>query len=333
MQSLKPAIERAIYNSHISKELLSVYLLFWMAVTTHRPIGHNIYDSNWDLLIVLDACRVDALRSVEDEYSFIEEVMEITSLGSTSLEWMLKTFTERHLDEIRKTHYISTNGHLGQLSGADTTYFTFLQLQETVVARTAWANQLVKHNAVSEEDFAAIHRLYHLSERNPYGHTPLPDDVTDYAIQRGRELSDERLIVHYMQPHAPYLKQAFERGTIADHEASPFTYLRSGGSNEAVREAYLDNLRFVLDSIERLLDNIDAERVVITADHGELFGEFSLYSHGAGVFHPNLKRVPWVETTARDTDGYIPDIDDETKQDSDELEKQVKDQLEGLGYL
>jgi hypothetical protein len=38
-----------------------------------------------------------------------------------------------------------------------------------------------------------------------------------------------------------------------------------------VWEAYLDNLRYVLDNIEELLQNVDG-KVVISADHGELFG-------------------------------------------------------------
>jgi len=67
-----------------------------------------------------------------------------------------------------------------------------------------------------------------------------------------------------------------------------------------VWDEYLDNLRSVLDSVELLLENVDAETVAITADHGELFGEWGLYSHIYGVPHPKLRNVPWVETTATD---------------------------------
>jgi hypothetical protein len=31
-----------------------------------------VYDLEWDTLIILDTCRVDALRTVADEYDFLE---------------------------------------------------------------------------------------------------------------------------------------------------------------------------------------------------------------------------------------------------------------------
>ncbi|PSP48877.1 hypothetical protein BRC67_12005, partial [Halobacteriales archaeon QH_3_68_24] len=47
----------------------------------------------------------------------------------------------------------------------------------------------------------------------------------------------------------------------------------------ANREAYLDNLRIVLDEVAVLLENIDADTVAITTDHGEAFGERNFYRH------------------------------------------------------
>lgn len=330
----RQTLEQKLYDSRLPRELLSAYLLLWMGMTTRRPVGRNVYDYEWDALIILDACRVDALRSVADEYEFVADVAEMTSVGSTSLEWMLKTFTEEHRAEIEKTRYVSTNGHLGQLSGPSTTYFTFSTLSDTVVANVDGFNRLVRRNAVSEDDFAAVHRLYGLSDGNPHGHTPLPNDVTDRAIDVGRRTDSDRLIVHYMQPHAPYLAGALERGHSETYEESPFDAIREGVPRERVWDAYLDNLRLVLDSVERLLRNLDAEKVVITADHGELFGEYGLYSHGAGVFHPDLKRVPWVETAAHDTGEYSPEVTSREEEQTDaEMEEYVRQQLESLGYV
>ena len=33
-----------------------------LSVTARYPIGTNVFERDWDLLVVLDACRVDALR-------------------------------------------------------------------------------------------------------------------------------------------------------------------------------------------------------------------------------------------------------------------------------
>jgi len=39
-----------------------------------RPDGTPIYEREWDVLVVLDACRLDLMEGVADEYEFIERV-------------------------------------------------------------------------------------------------------------------------------------------------------------------------------------------------------------------------------------------------------------------
>jgi glucan phosphoethanolaminetransferase (alkaline phosphatase superfamily) len=97
-----------------------------------------------------------------------------------------------------------------------------------------------------------------------------------------------------------------------------------------VFDLYVQNLRYVLDHVERLLNNIDAETVVLTADHGELFGEWGLYSHHACVPHPALRKVPWVRTTANDSQSHNPPIE---RSDVDRVERISNEKLAALGYL
>lgn len=105
-----------------------------------------------------------------------------------------------------------------------------------------------------------------------------------------------------MQPHAPYIAGHLESSNpIEPPWDEPVRQLRAGEvDRDAVWEQYLDNLRIVLDEVERLLENVDAEQVVITADHGEASGEMGLYEHPIGCLHPVVKKVPWVGTTAVD---------------------------------
>jgi len=77
------------------------------------------------------------------------------------------------------------------------------------------------------------------------------------------------------------------------------------------------------------LNNLDAEKTVLTADHGELFGEWGLHSHAVGIPHPDLRRVPWVRTTATDTESYQPDSVVTNDEASDE---ELKKRLSALGY-
>ena len=78
--------------------------------------------------------------------------------------------------------------------------------------------------------------------------------------------------------------------------------------------------------IDKALDNLDAETVAITADHGEAFGEYGVYRHPLGVPHPQIKRVPWTITTAKDTETYDPSFEPARER------KEVSEVLEEMGY-
>jgi hypothetical protein len=72
---------------------------------------------------------------------------------------------------------------------------------------------------------------------------------------------------------------------------------------------------------------------VITADHGELFGEWGLYGHISGILHPSLKRVPWVETTAEDTQSYEPQLTSPRGEARETEDEAVTQRLADLGYM
>ncbi|WP_199234182.1 hypothetical protein [Halorubrum sp. GN11_10-6_MGM] len=126
------------------------YVALFLTVTKHLPYGTNVYDRNWDALIILDACRVDAIKQVEDEYEFIESVGTIQSVGSTSFEWMPKTFNEQYLDEVQNTAYISGNPY---------TDLTFRQ-KEHPPARKYIPFGPTDYNAVDPQDFTYLEELW-----------------------------------------------------------------------------------------------------------------------------------------------------------------------------
>jgi hypothetical protein len=81
----------------------------WNTVTSRYPVGTNVFERDWDLLILLDTCRVDELRTIGTDTPQFGEVNEITSVGSNSAEWILNTFNSQYAEEIRDTAYISGN--------------------------------------------------------------------------------------------------------------------------------------------------------------------------------------------------------------------------------
>ena len=289
-----------------------------LGLSSRAPMGTNVFEKEWDLLVVLDTCRYDALAGVQGEYGFLDGVGSIWSVGSSTREWSANTLTNAHHAEIARTAYVCGNGRVRQtLEGAEV-------MQSEMASRvTAW-------DTVSPSDFATFDTVPGYAPREPYGGLVTPDVVTDRAISVGRSRSHDRMIVHYIAPHNPYRANAIrENRDILDREHRPFDWLADGGDREVVWESYLDELRWALEYVEVLLGNVDAERAVITADHGDLFGHLGLYSHPTGVPHPALRRVPWAETTATDEGTYEPHL---SPPDSLGIDGELQSQLERLGY-
>jgi len=297
---------------------------------SHYDIGTNVFELDWDCLILLDTCRLDALRTVAENYGFLSNIDSIISVGGQSGEWMVNTFNHSWKDEISDTAYISANPHTESVivdrMDPDSPH------HDKQIGRLArWGRndfvdqsafglfeQVWKHDSNDEE------RVFDRS----YEHSP-PRYVTDRGIAVSRERDFDRLILHYMIPHAPYISEAITQGRdLNEHERNPFEYIRRTGSRTAVFDAYLSDLRYVLDEVELLRENIDCDTLAVSSDHGEAFGEFGVYMHHVGSLHHYVRRVPWMTTSCRDEETYEPEL---SLSESDE--RSAEDVLESLGYL
>jgi len=280
-------------------------------------LGERVYERDWDVLIVLDACRVDLLQEVAraaggpgGTYPFLTPGFEtFKSAGSQSAEWMNRNFVRGSDAELAETAYVTGNPFSRDLDGS-----AFAHFDE--VWRYGWDDEL--------------------------GGMP-PRPITDRAVAAGREHDFDRLIVHYMQPHVPFRSMEDSAVDWGDPETgfgrlrgeragrtSVWNRLREGRiDRETVWAAYRDNLEWVLDNVAVLLANVDADRVVVTADHGNGLGEWWCYGHPDHVPVPAIRRVPWLETTAEDTGEHEPT----TERGPDGLaDETVDSRLDALGY-
>jgi hypothetical protein len=221
---------------------------------------------------------------------------------------------------------------------------TFVQKYEEKISNTAYitANPYTD-NVLDKNDFASLDEVW------SYGYDPEietipPRPVTERAISAGRSNDFERVIVHYMQPHYPFIgddktiSRGFNPGKgISDKNNGVLNmdvWWNKLKYNEINREqiwnSYMKNLNYVLDDVDILLNNFDAVNAVISADHGNSFGELGAYGHPSGLLHPYIRRVPWVRTSGVDNSEYIPNNDNPPEQsvktDNEEL-------LTDLGYL
>lgn len=308
----------------ILKEFHSLYALGWKIITSRYPFGTNVFEKEWDHLIILDACRTDAMAEVISEYAYLEDSDTIWSIGSTSKEWIEETFQKKYRSEIKKTAYISANPYTNVLTG-DRGKFDYPFTKNTIAHSLSPLHNLIKSHTVTVDDLAHLESLWvegenHLDE----GYTaPLPRRVTDHTIKAARDGDFDRIISHYMQPHTPYFSSSHQYDKLSDMEKHPHSYKKS-----EVWEAYLDNLRFVLDDIKILLKNIDGS-VVITSDHGEMMGEMGVNDHPVGHIHPKLRMVPWIRTTGRDQKTRIPNVELNGVSNNTEVSTE---QLKALGY-
>jgi hypothetical protein len=293
----------ALTKEEMEKDVLAgarfgMQSLYWEFLRRINPVfssGENVYEHDWDLLILLDGCRTDAIEQVADEYEFLAEPGTIRSVASTSDEWMRKTFNEDYAPLVAETVYVTANAHIRKF---DTDLFKDLE------------------------------EVYEWGWDDEHETTPA-EPVTDAAIKYGRKYRNGggQMIVHYMQPHFPSIPKPIGHGS---RTKSAWARLWSESLPEdELWSSYIANLRYVLDSVEVLLQNIDAEKVVISADHGNAMGEWGVYEHPGGLHLRCLREVPWYEATASDSGGRVPDLKDEERDTSDET---ISTQLEALGY-
>ncbi len=266
-------------------------------VGAHVSQKELIWDGEWDALIILDACRYDAFSKVIHEF-LDGELKPVLSPASMTTGWLKEVWepgTWRNVIYVSATPMVSKREVFKGLNVGS----RFLDVIE--VWDRGWDENLstVPPSSVNLAVRTALTKLKLRGLRYP---------------------RDCKLVIHYIQPHAPYITLQHVVRAIRSNEAlrnevvdinlrrvgkptGKFSIdylligflrntLRSGKDvRKVIREAYLENLRWVLKHAAELASRLKG-RVVITADHGELLGEYGLYFH-PDLPLPELRIVPW----------------------------------------
>jgi hypothetical protein len=225
----------------------------------------------WDLAIVLDACRYDVFAGANWLPGRLEKKV---SPGSSTEEWLAASLEGRFDDVV----YVSASPYVSRV-----------YLQQVGLG----------------QPFA------HLEEVWKYGwdetlHTVPPQAVSAAYLRLRPAWPEGKFVLHFMQPHHPFigptrLEQegwrqywgALETDLAELDGKAVYQLLEEGRIDRAaVWQAYLDNLRLVLAHIQDLQGALPA-RVVITADHGDCFGEYGVFGHPSGLALPELIEVPF----------------------------------------
>jgi hypothetical protein len=286
--------------------------------------GIDIFAEDWDNLLVLDACRYDMFR---DQHTLPGRLESRISQGSHTSEFLKANVAGR---DLRDTVYVT----------ASPMYY--------------------RNRAELNAEFHAVVDVWKEGGWHESHRTVMPETMVSFALDAADRFPDKRLLVHFLQPHYPFVGEtgvanfdlddlAFE-WDAAFHDDFEF-------SDELLWQAFRENLDVALPHVERLMRALPG-RTVVSSDHGQMIGERSRpipsveYGHPPGTYTKQLTTVPWLvfengprkeirhgestddvseqreETvgveTARSPEREDPEVDD------DEL---VKARLESLGYL
>lgn len=243
---------------------------------------------------------------------------EVQSAGGDSWEFMRRSFLDRSL---RDTIYVTANPHAVRIPDG-----VFFKIENTL---DRW-----------DSDIEVVH----------------PKDVADAAISVYERYPHKRLIIHFMQPHIPWLGPTAEEiraefdvwGNNKNHGKEMMGYdvtnpvtgdtgwfelaKRGHISYQTMYDAYSETLDIALEHAQKVLREIPGKSV-LTADHGEMLGERigtkRWWGHYSNFWTEKLRYVPWLETKAsrrRDI------VEDTPKQQVRVDEEEVADKLRALGY-
>jgi len=310
--NLTQRLERAIRNPRLFSRGLNRFFHRRAGLRSENTAGIDVFDEDWDTLVVLDACRYDMFESTSQLDGTLSSRI---SKGSSTVEWLQANFDGR---DLRDTVYITANPQLERnRDGWD------IALHETI---NVWLDE---------------------GWDNETG-TVRAETMTDAALEAAERFPHKRLVVHYMQPHYPFvpadttadkehLKQIDGDGD-APSEENVWNQMFNGDldlSRDELWSIYVDNLNYVLDSVKRLLDSLSG-KTVVTGDHGNYVGERASpipireYGHPRGLYDPPVVRVPWFVHEY----GYRREIRHTEENSSATTIKSdvVDDRLRNLGY-
>lgn len=309
-------------SSYISRNLARslvrpVYNNIWYA---RFGSGTSILEKDWDNLLLLDACRYDEFCIVSPYDN--ESINKRITLESRTPDFLRSTFNNGPYHDIV---YVTANP------------------------------QTLKYQYESNSGKLFHDTISLLDEWDEETQTIKPDVVREAAIEAANKYPDKKLLVHFLQPHAPFLGPTAEsirqrtgktigglnpgrEYTDMDSKnietASYREILNQGIKRDEIRTAYRETLELVIDECTELR-KILSGKTAITSDHGELLGErlFGFgprqWEHPGNVRNDELCIVPYISF------GYDSrkEIKIEPPVEEQSVNKDVVDKrLQSLGY-
>lgn len=303
----------------------------------------NILKEDWDYLIILDACRYDFFKKCYRDFFSGGVLKKATTPFTNTMEYLNGTFNEKYLDNVI---YISSNPFINSI-------------------------MKVSHGGLyfcGKNHFFEVVDVWDWGWNKKLG-TVLPEKVNEATIKSKKENKNKKFIIHYDQPHSPYIS------TGGDHTKQNLSILKKKKSlffrtlikirnimkniikndelmwkidsilglppvrwrrlfeefgKEGIRNAYEKDLNLVLKKVKELTENLPG-KYIITADHGEMLGESGRWGHGYS--YKECREIPWliIKSKGAKKSNYKKMLKKNRKNKN--FEEKIKERLESLGYL
>lgn len=270
-------------------------------------------EDEW-MLIVLDACRFDYFDDLFDQY-FEGKSEPVCSVAHDTFEFGRLCWPEQYDD----VSYISGTPVInsGDVEFGD-----------------EGLNAL--YDGYTPSDHLDIVDIWKEGWNPDLGVCP-PEPVTDAALAD----SADKKVVHYAQPHTPYIGEEQELGYTSGRHGRPtggrptdeliWNRVREGEiTQERLHELYESNLNRVLSEVCRLVMGTETDRIIITSDHGEALGEYRMLAHPRKE-HPHIRTVPWAEVSGVSPEAELGDVN--AYESGQGGERDLDEYLKDLGYL
>jgi len=222
------------------------------------------------VLIILDACRYDFFKKYYLGYlGYTSILFPAYSPASNTFDW-LKIVSKRYFAYLRFTRIFSATPAINS-KGIEIYGFKPTECCRDII--DVWKYYW-------DPDLQTVH---------PYS---VVEAVKKYGLKK-------RNIIWFVQPHMPYIGEIkiIRPNKSFRNSESYLLYLLNRGEITVQEwiDAYVSNLKLVLKAVGKLLSLIPKKKmVIITADHGELFGEYGIFFHPHRYTLPQLRIVPFV---------------------------------------
>ena len=279
-----------------------------------RNTGNYILKEKWDNLIILDACRYDTFVKLLNEEHLKGNLESRVSRGTETSVFLSENFQSFGL--VKDLVYVTANPTVNKFLNGK--IFKILPL---------W-----------KEEWNHEHQ------------TVLPERVYERTIEAMQQYPDKKFVIHFLQPHRPFI--GYSRWNWWKNKIPSYRFVRVWGSmaeqgksllfsvsDETLIRLYERNLKLVLPYVRRLLEELPGTTVV-SADHGEAFGErihplvpISVYGHPGRERIRALTKVPWLvseSTKKKIIRAEEPAATVELPREDEDL---ITERLSALGYV